>query len=403
LHAVHHNWIDGRPAPASSGDGFEVKTPRTKKSLGRWPRSGARELEAALAACERAETRWSLLSVRERRQRLERALDRWLDDGDGAEQATLALGCSARELHAHGSAAAASVERLLAGGDHAADDLDPRTSGTSVAALDWTEGWHAPARFAFGSLLKGRTVVLVSDPRLPMVADGLARALADSTDGALAVLHDDGRTVVRAAFGHERVARLHLPSTSEAAPELWARAEPELETVIERGFGAGVVVTREKKLCVRTLANTSYVVRTDRDLGAQAEEVVERAFGRVAALSGCAPGRVGRVLAPARVFSRFTELLLDALENDPDATDPIDLVRALAPAHAEHAFALGHDEGATAIFTGFPDDDLSFPLVFTNVDERMKLARLARPSPVLCLMRVADVAAAREAAARIDV
>src|SRR5436190_6309104 len=133
LHAVHHNWIEGRSQPAAGGDGFEVKAPRTKKPLGRWPRSGSRELEAALEGCERAEMRWSLLSVRERRQRLERGLERWLDDRDGAEQALLALGCSERELHTHLSIAAANVERLLGAGERAADELDPRTPGTSVA------------------------------------------------------------------------------------------------------------------------------------------------------------------------------------------------------------------------------------------------------------------------------
>lgn len=341
--------------------------------------------------------------MRERRSRLERALERWIDDSKGDELALTGLGCTKPELDAHCRAAVALVERLLAGTDRSLPELDSRIVGAHVVAFDWTEAWSGPARFVFGSLMNGRALVAVSDPRVPMIADGLARALGDCSEGAVCVLHDDGRTVVRAAFDHDGVARLHLPSTSEAALELGARAEPERVRVIERGFGAGVEATHEKRLCVRALANVSYLVREDRDLGVQAEEVVERAFGRVGALSGFAPGRVGRVLAPARVFSRFTELLLDVLENDPDASDPLRLARALARPHVEHAFALGHDEGAAAIFTGFENDDLTFPLVFTNVDARMKLARSARPAPVLCLMRVANETSARELAARIDV
>jgi acyl-CoA reductase-like NAD-dependent aldehyde dehydrogenase len=402
LHELHHNWIAGRTARAG-GDGFELRAPVTRETLGRWPRSGARELDEALAGCERGESLWSALSVAERRQRIERALDDWLADRDAASAALPALGFTARELEAQLELAWRAGADVLRAGERACAEFDPRASGASVAALDWTETWIGPARLACASLLAGRALVLVSDPRVPMIAESLGSALADAACGALAVLHDDGRTVVRAAFENERVARLFLPSTAEAAQELGQRAEPEATTAVERGFGAGLVLAREKKLHVRPLANTSYVVNGERDLAAQAGLVLERAFGRVAALSGCAPGRVGRVIVPAKSFSRFTELLLEELENDPDAGDPLALTRVLAPAHVERAFALGHDEGATAIFTGFEGDDLEFPLVITNVDERMKLLHLARPAPVLCLVRVTNQAAARELAARIEV
>ena len=91
------------------------------------------------------------------------------------------------------------------------------------------------------------------------------------------------------------------------------------------------------------------------------------------------------------------------LEHDLDARDPIGLTRQTATSEIDRAFALGHDEGATAIFTGFDRIDLPFPLVFTNVEERMRLMRLARPAPVLCLLRVVDEARGHALATAIDV
>jgi acyl-CoA reductase-like NAD-dependent aldehyde dehydrogenase len=403
LHAVHHNWIDGRPTGAAGGDGFEVKADGSRTPIGRWPRSGSRDLEAALGASARAEGAWSALRPRERRTRLESALERWVGDRRRDAITMAALGCTSLELDSFVDAAAREVERLFERSERVPNAFDPRAGGANVLLADWTEAWSGPARFAFGALLAGRALVLVADPRLPMIADGLAEALAPSAGGVLSVLHDDGRTVIRAALAHEDVARVHLPSISEVADECLERGESERTTVIERGFGAGIEVACEKKLSVRVLSNASYIVSADAPLESQAGEVVDRAFGRVASLSGFAPLRIGRVLVPTRSFSRFTELLLEILEHDPDASEPLGLARAVARPHVERAFALGHDEGATAVFTGFEARALSFPLVFTNVEERMKLARVARPAPVTCLMRVKNAAAAREVAARIDV
>jgi len=399
----HHHWIDGRPYDATSSDGFDVRIEGTRSNVGRWPRAGAPELDAALAACARDERTWSTLPARERRRRLERALDQWLVDRAREEETIAALGCTPRELDLLMQRAARDVEKLFEDDSGSVSALDPSAGGANVVLLEWTEAFSRTAQLTFAGLLAGRSVVLVSDARTPMIADGLAAALACCANAPTATLHDDGRTVVRAAFEHDGVSRVHVASTSAASAEMSARTEPARTLVIERGFGAGVEIAREKKLHGRSLSNRSFVVRADRDLGEQALDVVALAFGRLDALSGFAPGRVGRALVPTRCFSRFTAEILEALADDPDTGDPLAIARSLGVAQIERAFALGHDEGATAIFTGIEAADLSFPLVFTNVEERMKLARSQRPAPFLCLMRVADETRARELASRIDV
>ncbi len=43
-------------------------------------------------------------------------------------------------------------------------------------------------------------------------------------------------------------------------------------------------------------------------------DVLERAFGRGTTLTGQLPGALGRVYCPARLFSRFSDLCLERLE-----------------------------------------------------------------------------------------
>lgn len=406
LQREHHNWIDGRPVPASRGDTFEARVEGTRTVLGRWPRSGERDLSMALDACERAETSWGRLAHAERRAELQRALRAFGTDGTALADTEQAFGATPAEVEAWIEEAVHAAQHAF-GARHAEDErIDVCPAGAHVLALDWSEAFLGPLSFVLRALYLGRTLVIVADPRASAAADLLAHAFDSLPPGVVNLLHDDGRTVFRAAQGEERVARLFLPSTGEVVPELEERerASGENRTLrIERGFGAGLEIACASKLCVRRLGNTSLVVRADSDVADVAEDVALRAFGRLRARSGFAPGRVGRVLVPARTFSRFTETLLDVLEDDPDVLDPLEIARAPARVLVERAFRLGHDEGATAIFTGSEDDDLAFPLVFTNVEERMKLARATRPAPVLCLMRVQDEAAGRAIAARIDV
>jgi hypothetical protein len=68
----------------------------------------------------------------------------------------------------------------------------------------------------------------------------------------------------------------------------------------------------------------------------------------------------------------------------------------------ERVRELGLDEGATLIAEGGPASRVEnewgnlFPLVFTNVEPGMRLARLERPMPVLLLQRELPAAAPLE-------
>jgi len=152
-------------------------------------------------------------------------------------------------------------------------------------------------------------------------------------------------------------------------------------------------------------------VKLDADAPAAAREVVARAFGRSATLSGQLPGSIGRVVCHERVFSRFSAELLALLDRDADVARPLVALEPATIEHARRGRELGLDEGATLVFsptkTRASDDPagpdagiglsrarmaeaILWPTVFTNVEEHMRVAWLGRPAPVLCLMRVAS-------------
>jgi hypothetical protein len=99
-----------------------------------------------------------------------------------------------------------------------------------------------------------------------------------------------------------------------------------------------------------------------------------------------------------RSFSRFSAALLAELERTGDFERPVPLLERATRLHLGHARTLGLDEGATPVLVRRE----SAASVFTNVDERMRLAALARCAPLLVLLRATSDEDAEAIAARLD-
>jgi acyl-CoA reductase-like NAD-dependent aldehyde dehydrogenase len=239
--------------------------------------------------------------------------------------------------------------------------------------------WHAPARAVFFALRAGRPVILAPDGRWPAPADALCAALADLPEGVFSVLHDDGRTLARAAASARDVP------TAVAGDD---RVDTDHEDA--------------PHLTIARARRASVVVDPTRDLATQAERIVDAATGRARALSGSRAGQVGRVIAPERVFARAGELVLAALEKSADAAHPLPVAYAAQERVLEGALALGLDEGATAVLSGRDTGEPLFPLLFTNVEPAMRIARQDTPCGMLLLVRAHDLRAAHAIAARLD-
>lgn len=243
-------------------------------------------------------------------------------------------------------------------------------------------------------LASGSVVCLVSDARLPMIAEEVALALdhAGLPEGVLSLLADDGDTVVRAALAREDVRRVELVDREDRAGEFEER-----------------VLGDEERLRFRPLRGRSLPVGKHIDPVREAERIVAAALGRIPALSGQREGHVARVVCDQRMFSALTAALLEEfdrmLADGPAALPPLE---PDLPHHLARLRRLGLDEGATLLRgdeSGSPGRGRSArltPLVFTNVEPGMRLARAGRPAPVLSLIRALDEEDAREMAERLD-
>lgn len=361
------------------GAWFELAEADGRTPIARYPRSNDDDLGLALDAARAAERAWLALGAGARHDVLRAAADRLLDAPDPEGRARLALGFDGDELDRHlRGFDAALVDGLKSGGELARGPVGAR-EGPCFLAPSWGSGWHAPMRTALFALRAGRPVVFAPDGRLACLGDALRDACADLPRGVVQVLHDDGRTLARAA-----AARADLPTAVLGEERADAAAASAAHVVVARARRASVVVDPAL------------------DLDAQVERALDAAIGRARALSGSRSGQVARIVAPERAFSRVVDLVLARVESSRDATHPLPLASRVQAPVLESALGLGLDEGATAVLTGSSGEPSLLPVVFTNVEPSMRVARWSTPCALLVLVRARDLRSAHAAATRLD-
>ena len=255
-----------------------------------------------------------------------------------------------------------------------APELPPRVEGVVLVAPHASELALAPLARVLAHLERGERVLLAVPEEIPALMGVWKTALGEVP--GCAFVQDDGLGVLRAALAHPLVASFEASGPPARVAELAQRAPG----------------------CFTTLRNTSLVVRRGDDAEQQARVAARRAFGRVSALSGQRAGALGRVVCHERSFSRFQAALLAALEQDADFAQALPLLERATRAHLLAARSLGLDEGATLVLHRRE----SGACVFTNVDERMRLAALARCAPLLVLLRATSDEAAAALAEQLD-
>jgi acyl-CoA reductase-like NAD-dependent aldehyde dehydrogenase len=230
-------------------------------------------------------------------------------------------------------------------------------------------------------LERGERVLLVAPKELAELGEVWRGALAGIPGWAC--VEDDGLGVLRALLANQEVRGFEASGPPARVAEL---AE------LVHGTEGRVVLE------LRTLRNTSLLVRRGDDAQECARVAARRAFGRVASLSGQRAGALGRVVCHERQFSRFSAALLAELERTGDFERPVPPLERETRAHLAAARALGLDEGATLVLAGREPP----ACLFTNVDERLQLATLARCAPLLVLLRTTSDEEGAALAARLD-
>ena len=387
---THQTLIGGESRAACSGSHFDVPSGSGPSA---WPRSDRADLESALVSLRAGTGILGGLDEGARLGVLSGAWSALVADPDRGGTLASRLGLSSEEcleILLEGEVTPVLNPELLV--SRFSEDAAPAEGSVVLIRLHWGEMLRDLFVCVAAELFAGRCVLLVSDPRVPGLAQGLADLLLDAglAPDTLALLHDDGESVLRAAVASLGVSGFILSGfeRKEFAPERGGGTS----------FGDGIVEMRSPAWCHRLLVPRALRVEADEDPKIAARRVAGDLFSRVPSLSGQLPGMPSIVEVAPRLLSAFTTELLLTLENPKEgltsAANPCPWVDGALAAYLERTLADGIDGGATLIheerrpsFTGDPTSGTIQRLVFTNVEGEMRVLEQVQPAPVVLIRR----------------
>lgn len=338
--------------------------------LGTFPRSGPEEVEEARRSLARGTRGWWKRPLDERRELVERGLARFAAAAQAAcSDIASGLGLEPFELEPE-------LVQSARAGRAAVRRMHQAPLGVALVAPDWRTPTDLLVAEVAGLLVEGRATLLTSDERAPLVPQLLVDALLDvGVPGqVVALVHAPDAEAVSVAIrsGVERVSA-------------WGDREGIASL---RRIGAGAAVPSQRLHLHRARPDRLPAGADPEDAAA---EVLRRAFGRAATLSGARGGQLSTLYVPERDLSDFTGALLEALLQDRSYRDPLPFLDRNGPRLAREAWTLGLDEGATLVLggeeRGGSGKKRAVPALLTNGAAHMRVARRIEPTPVLLLCR----------------
>ncbi len=385
------NYVGGAWVRAGTSDSLDVPDPSTGRLLARVPRSGAADVEAAVAAARRAFPGWRDVPVAERarrllalRERLEAHSDELVasvvrENGKTADEAR---GSVRRGIEAVEFAAAAPTTMQGA----FLEDVSPGVDTTLVRQpLGVVAGitpfnfpvmiplWMAPL-----ALVCGNTFVLKPSERVPLSATLLARLVAEAgfPPGAFNLVHGDA-AAVDALLAHPDVDAISFVGSAPTARHVYTTA-----------------AAHGKRVQALAGAKNHLIVLPDADLDRSVPAILSSAFGQ----SGerCLAGSVVVAVEPvgdplvARLSAAVRSLSVGPADAAATAVGPV--IRADHRARVLRWIAEGEAGGATVAARGSaPPASEGFyvaPVLFDRVRPEMAIAQEEIFGPVLAVVRV---------------
>jgi hypothetical protein len=413
------NYIGDRATSSKAGL-FELLSRVDGSSLGEWPLSGKREVDEALSACnptekavsvslEQIELAWEALKLLGESSLVSEGKSSSLEgfDREGAHAWEAADFSSGTEhLRARLGSQDAAARSFLAGESFTTFGMGISAPGRDVPvviACDWS--YSAAEIFAMvsDSLFAGRSVVLLADRDLPMIAALVVEALLvlRLPAGSVQLLHglEPG--------GWTRIAEGCAEKTISCTGRLGAKGRKALH-----GFAATSRELAQLLLILRSPEETRWNLPLELSgptqasdlnrLGSAIQDAAARlareAFSGTGGFGGLRHGAPLVAAIPRLYFSVFTEALIAELESayGADAMQAVSGFESstgatLAGRH-QVLWRAGLDEGATLATGGDPRATPGggvrlIPAVLVNLSSDSTLSNLGEPLGVLRLQR----------------
>ncbi|HEY7125412.1 MAG TPA: aldehyde dehydrogenase family protein [Ktedonobacterales bacterium] len=393
---TYKNYIAGEWRESASGESFVDTNPaRTSEVLGRFQKSSAADVDAAIRAAEAALPAWRNMPAPARGEIILRAallLEQRLEDL--ARLMTREMGKVIKETRGDVQTAIDFGKYVAGEGRRAEGETVPsalpdkicmtirQPLGVVGIITPWNFPMAIPAWKTFPALVAGNTVVLKPASDTPLLAVKLVEALADAglPPGVLNLVTGPGGTLGDALVTDKRVAMISLTGSTEV------------------GRRVAELCGRDLRRCSLELGGKNAILIMD---DANLEEAVAGVAWAAFGTTGQRCTATSRVIIHRAVLNEFNERIVAAAEKLRlgDGLDPaIDMgpLVNMGRVKAVHEYTeIGTREGAKLLTGGArcPDEALAegafyLPTVFSDVTPGMRIAREEIFGPVLSVIPV---------------
>jgi acyl-CoA reductase-like NAD-dependent aldehyde dehydrogenase len=391
------NYVAGEWVDAAGGDTFESVNPANGDTIGVFPRSGAEDVDRAVAAAKAAYEEWRLVPAPKRGEILFRFAQLLTDEK--AELTDLMT----REMGKVKAEAGGDVQEAIdmsyymAGegrrlfGQTTPSELRDKFNmsvrmpiGVVGVITPWNFPIAIPSWKIVPALVCGNTVVFKPATDTPLLGQRFVELLTEAgiPPGVVNVVHGGGSEVGDRLVRHPDVPVITITGSRETGVAVMKAAADDLKHVhLELG------------------GKNAIVVMDDADLDLAVEGIVWSAFGT----SGQRCTAASRVIAHERVYETLQAKLVDAAERlrlGPgwkDETDVGPVINKSALEKIDSYTQIGRDEGAKLLTGGeiAEGDGLGNgffyrPTIFADAQPGMRIAQEEIFGPTTALIRVRD-------------
>ena len=401
------NYIDGRLCAPRTARYLDVYEPATGRAYADCPDSGKGDVDAAVAAAQRAFPAWSATPAAQRAMLLSRIADRLearLDEFAEAESRDsgkpFALARSVdipraiSNLRFFAAAATQFASEAHAMGDEAINYTLRAALGVVACISPWNLPLYLFTWKIAPALAAGNTVVGKPSEITPVTAWMFSQLCIEAglPPGALNIVHGTGPSVGQALVDHRDVKAISFTGSTRTGAAIAASAAPQF-----------------KKISLEMGGKNPTVIFADWDASeASLRTVVRSAFANQGQICLCG----SRILVERPIYEKFKGMFLERVRalrvGDPRNPDS-DLGALVSQAHFDKIvghIALAREEGGALLCGGSPvkldgrcaDGWFVAPTVFEGLGPRSRTNQEEIFGPVVTLLPFDDEAEAIELA-----
>ena len=346
------NLINGVLQPALGGEWLDNVEPATGAVYGRIARSGADDVEAAVAAARAAFPEWRAWSPADRRAVLHRFADKVAENAallaeaearDNGKPVSLATAVDIPRAEQNLRFYASAAEQFASESHTMGDGTVNYTLRKPLGVVGCISPWNLPL-YLFTwkiapALASGNCVVAKPSEVTPMTAYLLGTWAKEVglPDGVLNILHGLGPEVGQAMVDHHHVRAISFTGGSSTGAAISAAAAPKF-----------------KKLSLELGGKNATVVFDDCDFDAALSTAIRAAFANQGQICLCG----SRILVQDTIYERFRDAMVDKVSRMRigDPMDPETKMGAVVSrAHRDKvlaAIATARGEGGTILCGG---------------------------------------------------